>query len=131
MRRKGPKMKKVIFTENAPAPIGPYSQAILVDNILYCSGQIPLDAVTGEIQGKYVEDQTEKVCSNLRAVLAAAGMTFENVVKTTCFLADMGDFAAFNQVYAKHFISNPARSTVAVKTLPKNVLVEVEVLAAK
>lgn len=124
-------MKKVIFTENAPAPIGPYSQAILVDNTLYCSGQIPLDAISGEIQGKDVEAQTEKVCTNLKAVLAAAGMTFENVVKTTCFLADMGDFVAFNQVYAKYFVSNPARSTVAVKTLPKNVLVEVEVLAAK
>lgn len=124
-------MKKIIFTENAPAPIGPYSQAILVDNILYCSGQIPLDAVTGEIQGKDVEGQTEKVCANIKAVLAAAGMTFQDVVKTTCFLSDMGDFAIFNQVYARYFISNPARSTVAVKTLPKNVLVEVEVLAAK
>jgi len=124
-------MKKVIFTENAPAPIGPYSQAILVDSMLYCSGQIPLDAVSGEIQGKDVESQTEKVCSNLKAVLAAAGMTFENVVKTTCFLADMGDFVSFNQVYAKYFVSNPARSTVAVKTLPKNVLVEIEVIASK
>jgi 2-iminobutanoate/2-iminopropanoate deaminase len=124
-------MKKVIFTENAPAPIGPYSQAILVDDTLYCSGQIPLDAVTGQIEGKDVEAQTEKVCANLKAVLAAAGMTFENVVKTTCFLAEMDDFAVFNQVYAKYFVSNPARSTVAVKTLPKNVLVEVEVLAAK
>ena len=124
-------MKKVIFTENAPAPIGPYSQAILVDDTLYCSGQIPLDAATGQIEGKDVEGQTEKVCANLKAVLAAAGMTFENVVKTTCFLADMGDFSTFNQVYAKYFVSNPARSTVAVKTLPKNVLVEVEVLAAK
>jgi 2-iminobutanoate/2-iminopropanoate deaminase len=131
MHQKGPTMKKVIFTENAPAPIGPYSQAILVDNILYCSGQIPLDAITGEIQGKDVEGQTEKVCSNLKAVLAAAGMTFEDVVKTTCYLADMADFATFNQVYAKYFVSNPARSTVAVKTLPKNVLVEVEILAAK
>ncbi len=131
MRRKGRIMKKVIFTENAPAPIGPYSQAILVDEMLYCSGQIPLDAVTGEIQGKDVEGQTEKVCSNIKAVLAAAGMSFENVVKTTCFLTDMADFATFNQIYAKYFVSNPARSTVAVKTLPKNVLVEVEVVAAK
>lgn len=124
-------MKKVIFTENAPAPIGPYSQAILVDNVLYCSGQIPLDAISGEIQGKDVEAQTEKVCSNIKAVLAAAGMTFEDVFKTTCYLSDMGDFATFNQVYARYFVSNPARSTVAVKTLPKNVLVEVEVFAAK
>lgn len=131
MRRKGPRMKKVIFTENAPAPIGPYSQAILVDNVLYCSGQIPLDAISGEIQGKDVEAQTEKVCSNIKAVLAAAGMTFEDVFKTTCYLSDMGDFATFNQVYARYFVSNPARSTVAVKTLPKNVLVEVEVFAAK
>jgi len=124
-------MKKVIFTENAPAPIGPYSQAILVDNILYCSGQIPLDAVSGQIEGNDIESQTEKVCNNLKSVLAAAGMTFENVVKTTCFLSEMSNFVAFNQVYAKYFVSNPARSTVAVKELPKNVLVEVEVLAAK
>jgi 2-iminobutanoate/2-iminopropanoate deaminase len=124
-------MKKVIFTENAPAPIGPYSQAIQVDNMLYCSGQIPLDAITGEIQGKDVEAQTEKVCSNIKAVLAAAGMTFDDVVKTTCFLTDMADFATFNQIYAKYFVSNPARSTVAVRTLPKNVLVEVEVVASK
>lgn len=124
-------MKKVIFTENAPAPIGPYSQAILVDDILYCSGQIPLDAVSGQIEGNDIESQTEKVCNNLKAVLAAAGMTFDNVVKTTCFLSEMSNFTAFNQVYAKYFVSNPARSTVAVKELPKNVLVEVEVLAAK
>lgn len=124
-------MKKVIFTENAPAPIGPYSQAILVDDILYCSGQIPLDEVSGQIEGNDIESQTEKVCNNLKAVLAAAGMTFDNVVKTTCFLSEMSNFTAFNQVYAKYFVSNPARSTVAVKELPKNVLVEVEVLAAK
>jgi 2-iminobutanoate/2-iminopropanoate deaminase len=131
MHQKGLTMKKVIFTENAPAPIGPYSQAIQVDNMLYCSGQIPLDAITGEIQGKDVEAQTEKVCSNIKAVLAAAGMTFDDVVKTTCFLTDMADFATFNQIYAKYFVSNPARSTVAVRTLPKNVLVEVEVVASK
>mgnify|MGYP003592621767 CR=1 FL=1 len=133
MRRKGPMMKKVIFTENAPAPIGPYSQAILVDDMLYCSGQIPLDAISGEIQGKDVEGQTEKVCSNIKAVLAAAGMTFENVVKTTCFLADMADFTTFNQVYAKYFVSNPARSTVAEPSHVGvvDVVVEVEVVAAK
>lgn len=124
-------MKKIIFTEDAPAPIGPYSQAILLNDVLYCSGQIPLDGVSGEIEGRDVEGQTEKVCKNIKAVLAAAGMTFEHVVKTTCFLADMADFAVFNQVYAKHFVSNPARSTVAVKGLPKGVLVEVEVIASK
>lgn len=124
-------MKKIIFTENAPAPIGPYSQAVLLNDVLYCSGQIPLDGVSGEIEGRDVEGQTEKVCKNIQAVLAAAGMTFEHVVKTTCFLADMGDFAVFNQVYAKYFVSNPARSTVAVKGLPKGVLVEVEVIASK
>ena len=124
-------MKKIIFTEDAPAPIGPYSQAVLLGDLLFCSGQVPLDAATGEVTGKDIEGQTEKVCKNIKAVLAAAGMTFENVVKTTCFLADMGDFAVFNQVYAKYFVSNPARSTVAVKGLPKAVLVEVEVIAAK
>ena len=129
--RKGQPMKKTIFTENVPAPIGPYSQAILVDNTLYCSGQIPLDAVSGQIEGKDIEAQTEKVCNNIKALLAAAGMTFENVVKTTCFLSEMSNFTAFNQIYANYFVSNPARSTVAVKELPKSVLVEVEVVAAK
>jgi 2-iminobutanoate/2-iminopropanoate deaminase len=124
-------MKKIIFTEDAPAPIGPYSQAVMLGDLLFCSGQVPLDAVSGDVTGKDIEGQTEKVCKNIKAVLAAAGMTFENVVKTTCFLTDMADFAAFNQVYAKYFVSNPARSTVAVKGLPKGVLVEVEVTAAK
>ena len=124
-------MKKIIFTEDAPAPIGPYSQAVLLGDLLFCSGQVPLDSVSGEVTGKDIEGQTEKVCKNIKAVLAAAGMTFENVVKTTCFLTDMADFAAFNQVYAKYFVSNPARSTVAVRGLPKGVLVEVEVTAAK
>lgn len=124
-------MKKIIFTEDAPAPIGPYSQAVQLGDLLFCSGQVPLDAVSGEVTGKDIEGQTEKVCKNIKAVLAAAGMTFENVVKTTCFLTDMADFAAFNQVYAKYFVSNPARSTVAVRGLPKGVLVEVEVTAAK
>jgi len=124
-------MKKIIFTEDAPAPIGPYSQAVLLGDLLFCSGQVPLDAASGEVTGKDIEGQTEKVCKNIKAVLAAAGMTFENVVKTTCFLTDMADFAVFNQVYAKYFVSNPARSTVAVKGLPKGVLVEVEVIAAK
>lgn len=124
-------MKKIIFTEDAPAPIGPYSQAVQLGDLLFCSGQVPLDAASGEVTGKDIEGQTEKVCKNIKAVLAAAGMTFENVVKTTCFLTDMADFAVFNQVYAKYFVSNPARSTVAVKGLPKGVLVEVEVIAAK
>lgn len=124
-------MKKIIFTEDAPAPIGPYSQAVLLGDLLFCSGQVPLDAVSGDVKGKDIEGQTEQVCKNIKAVLAAAGMTFENVVKTTCFLTDMADFAVFNQIYAKYFVSNPARSTVAVKGLPKGVLVEVEVTAAK
>ncbi|MBQ8178000.1 MAG: RidA family protein [Clostridia bacterium] len=119
---------KAIYTENAPKAIGPYSQALVVNGLVYTSGQIPLCPLTGEMVGSTIEKQTEQVCLNLKAVLEAAGSGMENVVKTTCFLADMSDFAAFNGVYAKYFISKPARSCVAVKSLPKNALVEVEVV---
>lgn len=121
---------KVVHTEKAPAAIGPYSQAIILKDMLFTSGQIPVDPATGEIAGDTIEIQAEQVMKNLGAVLAEAGTSFENAVKTTCFLADMGDFAAFNEVYAKYFVNKPARSCVAVKTLPKNVLCEVEVIAA-
>ena len=124
-------MRKTISTPNAPAAIGPYSQAILCGNMLYTSGQIPLDPATGTVVGDNIRDQAEQVMKNLEAVLTAAGTSFENAVKTTCFLADMGDFAAFNEVYAKYFISKPARSCVAVKTLPKGVLCEIEAIAVK
>ncbi len=120
---------KVITTDRAPGAIGPYSQAMVVGNLIYCSGQIPIDPATGEIDGKTIEAQTERVCKNVENLLLAAGTSIDKVFKTTCFLSDMGDFAAFNGVYGKHFTSKPARSCVAVKTLPKNVLVEVEVIA--
>ncbi|MBR5867798.1 MAG: RidA family protein [Clostridia bacterium] len=123
-------MLKKIATANAPAAIGPYSQAIVCGNMLYTSGQIPLDPVTGEMVGSDITSQAEQVMKNLAAVLSEAGASFQSVVKTTCFLADMADFAAFNAVYAKYFTENPARSCVAVKALPKNALVEVEVIAA-
>lgn len=122
-------MLKKISTNKAPAAIGPYSQAIVCGNMLFTSGQIPIDPATGEISGNDITAQAEQVMQNLAAVLEEAGATFQTAVKTTCFLADMADFAAFNAVYAKYFTENPARSCVAVKTLPKNVLVEVEVIA--
>lgn len=121
---------KVVYTDKAPAAIGPYSQAIVLNDVLFTSGQIPVDPATGEIAGDTIETQAEQVMKNLAAVLAEAGTSFENAVKTTCFLADMGDFAAFNEIYGKYFVNKPARSCVAVKTLPKNVLCEVEVIAA-
>ena len=121
-------MKK-IETTNAPAAIGPYSQSYIVNGLLFTSGQIPLNPATGEIVGTTIEEQTHQVMKNLGALLEAAGLTYENVVKTTCFLADMGDFAAFNAVYAEYMTGKPARSCVAVKTLPKNVLCEVELIA--
>ena len=120
-----------IHTENAPAAVGPYSQAIEVNGIVYSSGQIPLDPATGEIVEGDIKVQTERVMKNLMAVLEAAGTKQENIVKTMCFLADMGDFAAFNEVYAEYITEKPARSCVAVKTLPKNVLCEVEFIAVK
>ena len=123
-------MKK-IHTEKAPAAIGPYSQGMVVGSLVYTSGQIPIDPATGNIVGDNIEAQTERVCQNLKEVLLAGGADFDSVVKTTCFLADMADFAAFNAVYAKYFVSCPARSCVAVKTLPKNVLVEIEAIAER
>lgn len=122
-------MNKIILTESAPAPIGPYSQAYLAGNTLYCSGQISLDAKTGEFINGTIEEQTEKCIENIAEVLNAAGFDFSNIVKTTCFLSTMSDFAAFNEIYAKHFISKPARSCVAAKELPKGALVEIEIIA--
>ncbi len=121
---------KTIQTSNAPAAIGPYSQAKVVNGFVFASGQIPLNPATGEVEGTTIEAQAEQVMKNVGAILKEAGVGFENVVKTTCFLAEMTDFAAFNSVYEKYFTGKPARSCVAVKQLPKNVLVEVEVIAA-
>lgn len=121
---------KTINTKDAPAAIGPYSQAIAAGNILFTSGQIPLDPKTNEVAGDNIEDQTEQVMKNIGAVLKAAGTDFKKVIKTTCFLSDMADFAAFNKIYAGYFALKPARSCVAVKALPKGVLVEVEVIAS-
>ena len=122
-------MLKKVYTSNAPEAIGPYSQAIICGNMLFTSGQIPINPATGEVEAEGITDQATQVMKNLSAVLAEAGTSFEKVVKTTCFLSDMNDFAAFNAVYAEYFTSKPARSCVAVKTLPKNVLCEVEVIA--
>lgn len=121
---------KVVYTDKAPAAIGPYSQAMILNDVVFTSGQIPVVPETGELAGDTIEAQAEQVMKNLDAVLKEAGTSFENAVKTTCFLADMADFAAFNEIYAKYFVNKPARSCVAVKTLPKNVLCEVEVIAA-
>lgn len=126
--RRGKVMEKV-YTKNAPDAIGPYSQAVTVGGMVFTSGQIAIDPESGEVKAVTIEEQTEQVCKNLSAVLTAAGTTLEKAVKTTCFLADMGDFAAFNEVYGKYFSGKPARSCVAVKQLPKGVLVEVEVIA--
>lgn len=116
-------------TNNAPAAIGPYSQAVKTGNLLFTSGQIALDPATGEIVGTTIEEQTEQVMKNIGAILKEAGATYENAVKTVCFLDNMDDFGAFNEIYGKYFTGKPARSCVAVKTLPKNVLCEVEVIA--
>lgn len=121
-------MKK-ISTDKAPAAIGPYSQGFITGNLFFTSGQIALDPATGNVVGTTIEEQAEQVMKNLGALLEAAGLTYENTVKTTCFLAEMSDFAAFNEVYGKYFTGKPARSCVAVKTLPKNVLCEVEIIA--
>ena len=118
-----------ISTSKAPAAIGPYSQAIKAGQVLFASGQIPINPATGEIEGNDITAQADLVCKNIGEILSAAGTDYEHVVKTTCFLADMGDFAAFNSVYEKYFTSKPARSCVAVKQLPKNVLCEVEITA--
>ena len=122
--------KTVIETTNAPGAIGPYSQGWTVGDLIFTSGQIPVDPATGAI-AEGITAQAEQSCKNVGAILSAAGVGFENVVKTTCFLADMGDFAAFNEAYAKFFTSKPARSCVAVKELPKGVLCEVEAIAIK
>lgn len=124
-------MLEVTNTKKAPAAIGPYSQAIGFGNILFTSGQIPLDPSTGEVVGSNIEEQATQVMKNISAILEANDINFENVIKTTCFIANMSDFTRFNEVYAKYFISNPARSCVAVKELPKGVLCEVEVIAFK
>ncbi len=120
---------KVISTPNAPAAIGPYSQAMVTGNLLFTSGQIAIDPATGNVVEGGIVEQTEQVMKNLGEVLKAAGASFDNAVKTTCFLADIADFAAFNEIYGKYFTSKPARSCVAVKDLPKGVLAEVEVIA--
>lgn len=120
---------KTVHTENAPAAIGPYSQAKIAGGLVFTSGQIAIDPATGNIEESSIEGQTEQVCRNLAAVLAAAGTSPEKAVKTVCYLANMADFAAFNGVYAKYFTEKPARSCVAVRALPKGALVEVEVIA--
>ena len=124
-------MFQVTDTKHAPAAIGPYSQAIAFSNLVFTSGQVPLDPQSGQVVGTTIAEQAEQVMKNLGAVLEANGIGFENAVKTTCFLADMADFGIFNEIYAKYFTGKPARSCVAVKTLPKGVLCEVEVIAAK
>ena len=123
-------MKNVISTDKAPGAIGPYSQGYEVNGIIFASGQIPVNPETGEIP-EGIEAQTEQSCKNAGAIIEAAGSGYDKVVKTTCFLADIADFTAFNEVYAKYFVSKPARSCVAVKDLPKGVLCEIEVIAVK
>ena len=122
-------MKEIISTDRAPAAVGPYSQAIKAAGMLWCSGQIALDPASGTLSGSDIQTQTEQVMKNISAVLSAAGVTFDDVVKTTCFLADINDFAEFNQIYAQYFTGKPARSCVAAAALPKGALVEVEVIA--
>lgn len=124
-------MFQVTSTDRAPAAIGPYSQAILVNGMLFASGQIPIDPATGAISGTTVAQQAEQSCKNVAAILEANGLGFENVIKTTCFLADIADFGAFNEVYGRYFTSKPARSCVAVKDIPKGALCEIEIIAAK
>ncbi len=122
-------MSEKIYTPNAPEAIGPYSQAIRCGNMVFTSGQIAIDPTTGNVEATTIQEQTEQVCKNLSAVLEAAGTSLNKVVKTVCFLSDMNDFVAFNEVYGKYFTEKPARSCVAVKTLPKNVLVEIDTIA--
>ena len=122
-------MSNKVHTDNAPAAIGPYSQAVITGNLVFTSGQIPINPATGAVEATDIKEQADQVCRNLSAVLEAAGSSLEKAVKTTCFLRNMEDFAAFNEVYAKYFTEKPARSCVAVRELPKGVLVEVEVIA--
>ena len=124
-------MSTKVETKKAPAAIGPYSQAVVVGNLIFTSGQTPLNPETGVLEGGNITDQTHRVCKNLEAVLTAAGGSLKSAVKTVCFLANMADFAAFNEVYAQYFTEKPARSCVAVKDLPKGALLEVEVVAEK
>ena len=124
-------MSNKIQTNKAPAAIGPYSQAVVMGNLIFTSGQIPLNPETGILEGNNITEQTHRVCKNLEAVLTASGGSLQSAVKTVCFLADMADFAAFNEVYAQYFSEKPARSCVTVKALPKDALVEVEVIAEK
>lgn len=119
----------VVYTKNAPDAIGPYSQAIVTNRLVFTSGQIAINPESGKVEAETIKEQTEQVCKNIKAVLEAAGSSLENVVKTVCFLKDMSDFAAFNEVYGKYFTGKPARSCVAVKELPKNVLVEIDTVA--
>lgn len=121
---------KIVATEKAPKALGPYSQGYVHNRVLYTAGQIAINPEVNDVEATTIEAQTEQVCKNLGEVLKEAGTSFDNVLKTTCFLADMSDFAAFNEVYGKYFTSKPARSCVAVKTLPKGVLCEVELIAA-
>ena len=123
--------KEVIYTKQAPDAIGPYSQAICVGNLVFTSGQIAINPKTNTVKAKTIEEQTEQVCKNLSEILKAAGTSLDNAIKTVCFLQNMSDFAAFNGIYGKYFTSKPARSCVAVRELPKGVLVEVEVIAEK
>ncbi|MBR2280349.1 MAG: RidA family protein [Ruminococcus sp.] len=118
-----------IYTKNAPDAIGPYSQAVKVNGLVFTSGQIAINPAVGDVEATTIEAQTEQVCENLKNVLEAAGTSLDKAVKTVCFLADINDFSSFNEIYGKYFTNKPARSCVAVKTLPKNVLVEVEVIA--
>ncbi len=124
-------MSSKVHTNKAPVAIGPYSQAVVVGNLIFTSGQIPLNPETGVLEGENITEQAHRVCKNLEAVLSASGSSLKNVVKTVCFLANMADFATFNEVYAQYFTEKPARSCVAVKELPKGALVEVEVVAEK
>ncbi len=122
-------MLEKVYTKNAPDAIGPYSQAVKCGNLIFTSGQIAINPASGSVEADTIEGQTEQICKNLTAVLEAAGTSMEKVVKTTCFLSDMEYFAAFNEIYGRYFVSKPARSCVAAKQLPKNVLAEVEVIA--
>ena len=124
-------MRNNVQTDKAPAAIGPYSQAVVVGNLVFTAGQIPLNPETGLLEGRNIAEQTHRVCRSLEAILTAAGSSLQKAVKTVCFLRDMDDFVAFNQVYAKYFTGKPARSCVAVKGLPKGALVEIEVIAEK
>ena len=124
-------MSKAVHTDKAPAAIGPYSQAVVLGNLIFTSGQIPLNPETGRMEGNTIQEQTHRVCQNLEAVLAAAGSSLKSAVKTVCYLSDMDHFSAFNEVYSQYFVNKTARSCVAVKSLPKGALVEVEVIAEK